>query len=252
MAEDIGAAAAVPILRDGKSVGVFLFLLQEAFSLTDDVVGLIEKMVENVAFALTNFEREKERKSAERAVRRSSDMFAALSATNSAILQASNVDEMLRLACESVAKGGRSLGAAAIFLKQSGSDLLQPAASSGTLVTIIEQMTLSIDPSHPFGGGLHGPAYREQTLQISYDTEADVRTQPWFTPGSVPHGCAAVPLTMQGKSVGVLFFFFSRTSGRKDEGITQLMSDIGRNVSFGLEQLSVRLKRNARPGCSPP
>jgi diguanylate cyclase (GGDEF)-like protein len=235
MGEDVGAAAAVPILREGKSVGVFLFLIQEAFSLTDDVVGLIEKMVENVSFALANFERDEERKAAERLVRRSSDMFAALSATNSAILQASNADEMLHMACESVAKGGRSLGAAAIFMKQADSDLLQPAAASGTLVATIEEMILSVDPSHPFGGGLHGPAFREQTLQISYDTDADPRTRPWLTSGLIPHGCAVVPLTKYGKSVGVLFFFFSRTSGRKDEGITQLMSDIGRHLSFGLE-----------------
>jgi GAF domain-containing protein len=65
--EGIGAVAAVPILRDGRSIGVFLFFLAEAGSLTDQIVGLLERMVENVSFALHNFEREKERKRAERA-----------------------------------------------------------------------------------------------------------------------------------------------------------------------------------------
>jgi GAF domain-containing protein len=54
--QDIGAAAAVPILRDGTSIGVFLFLPSDAGSLTDKVVGLIERMVENVSFALGVFE----------------------------------------------------------------------------------------------------------------------------------------------------------------------------------------------------
>lgn len=235
MGEGVGAAAAVPILHQGKSVGVFLFLVREPNSLTDEVVSLIERVTENVSFALSNFERERERKVGERALRRSSDMFAALSATNSAILQARNVDEMLKLACESVARGGRSLGAAAIFLKQPASEWLRPAAASGNLVEAIARMPLSVDPDSPYGGGLHGPAFREQLLQISYDTETDPRTQPWYSEGSVPHGCAAVPLTKNGVSEGVLFFFFGRTSGREDQGILQLMRDIGRNVSFGLE-----------------
>jgi diguanylate cyclase (GGDEF)-like protein len=235
MGEGVGAAAAIPILRGGRSIGVFLLLVGEAGSLGDDVVSLLERMAENVAFAIGGFERERERKAGERALRRSSDMFAALSATNSAILQATDQGEMLRLVCESVSKGGQSLGAAAIFLKESGSEWLKPAAASGALVDTISKMPLSIDPNHKFGGGLHGPAFREQTLQITYDTAIDPRTQPWYARGAVPHGCAAVPLTKYGVSEGVLFFFFARTSGREDAGILQLMSDIGKNVSFALE-----------------
>jgi diguanylate cyclase (GGDEF)-like protein len=235
MAEGIGAAAAIPILRDGQSIGVFLLIVAEAESLSDDVVSLLQRMAENVSFAIGGFERERERKSGERALRRSSDMFAALSATNSAILQATDQDEMLRLVCESVSKGGQSLGAAAIFLKQLDSEWLKPAAASGALVETISRMPLSTNPDSKFGGGLHGPSFREQTLQITYDTAIDPRTQPWYARGAVPHGCAVVPLTKSGVSEGVLFFFFARTSGREDAGILQLMSDIGKNVSFALE-----------------
>ena len=35
-------------LKDGRSIGVFLFFLAEAGSLTDQIVGLMERMVENV------------------------------------------------------------------------------------------------------------------------------------------------------------------------------------------------------------
>jgi len=101
----IGALAAVPILQDGVSIGVFLFLLKDADTLNDEIVRLLERMVRNVSFALANFEREKQRKQTERANRRISDMFAALSAVNSAILQVRSVDEMFRQVCESVTKG---------------------------------------------------------------------------------------------------------------------------------------------------
>src|SRR5205085_2001324 len=86
-----------------------------------------------------------------------------------------------------------------------------------------------------YGNGLHGAAFREQTLQISYDVTTDPRTQPWITEQTRPHGCAAVPLICGGESIGVLYFFFARTSGRADPGIMQLMMDIGANVSFGLD-----------------
>ena len=63
------AAAAVPILRDGASIGVFLFYEDEAYSLNRDTVTLLERMVANVSFALGNFERDSGRKRAERANR---------------------------------------------------------------------------------------------------------------------------------------------------------------------------------------
>ena len=35
--EEIGSAASVPLLRNGRSVGVFLFMLKEANAITDEV-----------------------------------------------------------------------------------------------------------------------------------------------------------------------------------------------------------------------
>ena len=233
--QDIGAAAAVPILKNGASIGVFLFFLAEVGSLTGEIVSLMERMVENVSFALRNFEQDRERKLAERANRRMSHMFAALSGTNTAILRARNIEEMFQSVCDSVTKGGRSLGAAAIFMQEPDSLMLKFVAASGELVRHIKIMRLSLDPADPYGGGLHGPAFREQKLVITYDTATDPRTQRWVSADAPPHGCAAVPLIKNGRSVGILYFFFGRTSGQEDTGITQLMSDIAENVSFGLE-----------------
>jgi diguanylate cyclase (GGDEF)-like protein len=246
--EGIGAAAAVPILKDGRSIGVFLFFLAEAGSLTDPIVGLMERMVENVSFALRGFEQVKEHEQAERATRRMSHMFAALSGTNTSILRARNVEEMFQNVCDSVTKGGRSLGAAAIFIQEPDSLMMKFAAASGELVQNLKAMRLSLDPADPHGGGLHGPAFREQRLVIANDTSADPRTRPWVSPDAPPHGCAAVPLVKNGQSVGILFFFFARTSGQEDVGITQLMSDIGENVSFGIEMFE-REQQKERISC---
>jgi diguanylate cyclase (GGDEF)-like protein len=230
----VGAAAAVPILRNGRSIGVFLFLLAEAGSLTDGRIGLIERMVENVSFALEMFERERERNHAERANRRLTDMFAALSSTNTAIVRARSADEMFTLVCNAVARGGRSLGAAAIFLAEPGSKWLKMAAASGELVDLIEKMPLSLDPDDPYGQGLHGPAFREQEIQTCGDTSEDPRTKLWNVPEAARHGCAVVPIIQHGHSAGVMFFFFKPVA-KLDEKVSQLMVDIAENVSFGLE-----------------
>jgi diguanylate cyclase (GGDEF)-like protein len=246
--EGIGAAAAVPILKNGASIGVFLFFFAEVGSLTDEIVSLMERMIENVSFALRNFERDRERKLAERATRRMSHMFAALSGTNTSILRARNIEEMFQSVCDSVTKGGRSLGAAAIFIQEPDSLLLKFAAASGELVHYLKTLRLSLDSADPYGGGLHGPAFREQKLVITYDTLADPRTRRWASPDAPPHGCAAVPLIKNGQSVGILYFFFGRTSGQEDTGITQLMSDIAENVSFGLEMFE-REQQKERISC---
>jgi diguanylate cyclase (GGDEF)-like protein len=234
-ADRIGAAAAVPLLNDGASIGVFLFFVETAHSFTDDIVGLLERMLENVSFALQGFEREKQRKQMERANRRLTDMFAALSATNTAILRARNATDMFKMVCESVAKGGKSLGAAAIFLAQPDSHWLKLVTAAGQGMDTINHLKLSIDPDNPYGQGLAGPAFREQKLMLTYDLLADSRTSNQADHKRSPYGGAAAPLIVAGRSVGIIFFFFGRTSGTGDEGIQQLMRDIAENVSFGIE-----------------
>jgi diguanylate cyclase (GGDEF)-like protein len=232
---DIGSVAAIPLLRNGASVGVFLFMLNEANALTDEVVSLLERLVANVSFALDIFERDEQRAKAERANRRLTDMFAALSASNTAILRASDRMEMFQLVCNAVAGAGKSLGAAAIFIKKRSSDMLQLAASAGQSLDAIRMMEISVDPAHPRGNGLGGPAFRTQTLTIIHDLSADSRTSKHIAPGHQPYGAAAVPLITGGVSVGIIYFFFARTSGDGDEDILQLMRDIGANISFALD-----------------
>ena len=57
----VGAAAAVPIIRNGTSVGVLMFYLSEPGTLDDHAVGLMERMAANISFGLENFARERAR-----------------------------------------------------------------------------------------------------------------------------------------------------------------------------------------------
>ncbi|MGY4450250.1 GAF domain-containing protein [Bradyrhizobium sp. i1.3.1] len=84
----IGAAAALPLLCNGKSVGVLYVTRREAGSLNEQMVSLFERMSANISYALDNFARETARQTSELATRRLNRMFGALSATNEAILRA--------------------------------------------------------------------------------------------------------------------------------------------------------------------
>ena len=67
-AAGVMAGAAVPLLRGDRAVGVLLFYSDQEGAFDEEVVKLLQRMAENVAFALDNFEREVERKQAEQRI----------------------------------------------------------------------------------------------------------------------------------------------------------------------------------------
>lgn len=62
----IRSAAAVPIVRDGQPIGVFVLAANSRFAFDADGVALLERMAANVVFALENFEHEAQRKEGEK------------------------------------------------------------------------------------------------------------------------------------------------------------------------------------------
>ena len=67
-AAGVMAGAAIPLLRGGCAVGVLLFYADQEGAFDEEVVKLLQRMAENIAFALDNFEREAERKRAEQRI----------------------------------------------------------------------------------------------------------------------------------------------------------------------------------------
>jgi diguanylate cyclase (GGDEF)-like protein len=61
----IRSAAAVPILREGRPVGAIAFYLDMLGSIDEEMVSLMTRMAENVAFALDNFDRAEARAEAD-------------------------------------------------------------------------------------------------------------------------------------------------------------------------------------------
>ncbi len=84
-----------------------LFISSESDTFTPEFAELLQRLADNVSFALGNFDRADEKARAEEQKDRLTRMFAALSATNEAIMRAKSRRELFELVCEAAAVGGQ-------------------------------------------------------------------------------------------------------------------------------------------------
>src|SRR6266542_625457 len=95
-------------------------------------------------------------------------MFAALSATNEAIMRAKSRTELFELVCEAAVVGG-NFTSTAIVLERSGADRDRAC-----------EVQLSTDPAKPEGQGITGTAFRTRKPCISNDYLGDFGTSAHF------------------------------------------------------------------------
>ncbi len=238
-ARQIGArtAAAVPIRRHGSCIGALLFYLDQPNALDDEIIGLLERMAENVSFALDNFERERARD-------RTARMFAALTATNEAILRARSADEMFEMVCRAAVDQGKLLGTA-IFMAEAGSSWFELAAHTSVFPEVTAKLRFSWDPAIPEGHGMGGTAFRTGKPCISDDVPNDPRARPWLplVQASGLTACGVFPLFAGADPVGVIYFFFGSGVDQLDDEMSKLMGRIAENISFGLEMFEREANR---------
>jgi len=233
--EGIRAAAALPLVRGGASVGVLLVFFAEVGAADDEIVSLLARMVENVVFALDGLDSEAERKKNERAARRLARMYAALSATNEAIIRSKSPQELYERICDASVRGGKSI-ATAVLLAEPDSPWLKAVAGSGDVMELVKITRFSIDPDNPYGGGVVGQAFRDRKLAINADILNSEQGRPWREAGLAVNAvaCAAAPLTKKGQSIGVLMIFFGK-SWAADEEVMALLARLAENISFALD-----------------
>ena len=87
--------------------------------------------------------------------------FAALSATNEAILYAKSPEELYGQVCEAAFSSGDFL-ATAVFLLEAGTDMLRFAAGFGEDIKRLRRIDISIVADTPEGSGVCGQAFRDQ------------------------------------------------------------------------------------------
>jgi diguanylate cyclase (GGDEF)-like protein len=240
----IGAAGAFPLSRGELTVGLLIAYFGSINALDEERISLLATLTDNLSFALNNFDREAEFRSSERATRRLARMFAALSATNEAILRAKSPAELYQLVCDAGVHGGKFFGAT-VLLNEPGSPWLTAVAGTGGTDALVKQARFSIDPESPYGKGVCGTAFRTQQPCVNKDILNSEQARPWHEASrqSGVVACAALPLIKRGQSIGVLLFFLAK-SWAADEEIIALLTRLAENVSFALENFEREDIRN--------
>ncbi len=128
--DGVRAAAAFPLLRCGQAIGILLFISAEQDMFTPEFVDLLRRLADNVSFALRNFDLADQKNEADKQEGRLTRMFAALSATNEAIMRAKSRTELFELACEAAVLGG-PFTSATIAMASPDEHFLRIAASNG-------------------------------------------------------------------------------------------------------------------------
>ena len=224
----VGAAAALPLTCNGRCVGVLLVTMQEAGSLSEEIVSLLQRMSDNISYALDNFDREAARA-------RLSRMFAALSATNEAIVRAASRTELFELVCEAAVFGG-NFTSTIIALQRPGADFLETVGAAGPDRERAKVVRISADPGRPEGQGITGRALRARRPYISNDYLTEFGRQGHFygvaKTGGTQAG-AAFPLLKGGEPFGALVFLSSELGAFSPE-LIELLQRLAENVSFAL------------------
>ena len=120
------SSAALPLLDGDRVEGVLIFNSTEPDTFTPEFVDLLQRLADNVAFALDNFDRADEKAKAEKQKERLTGMFEALSATNEAIMRVKTRAELFELVCQAAVLGGMFASATIALAEPDGEFLRSP------------------------------------------------------------------------------------------------------------------------------
>lgn len=173
---------------------------------------------------------------AERAASRATKIYAALSATNEAIIHSSSPEELFQAVCDAAIESG-GMTTAAMMMPKPGSDLMALKAMAGRGRAIMEAAVISTDPQRPEGRGLIGRAFHTGEPCVTDDYLEDERTAHWHTlvrNHTQLKSAASVPILRNGRSVGTLYLS-SRERRAFDAEIIALLVRMAANLSFALQ-----------------
>jgi diguanylate cyclase (GGDEF)-like protein len=229
------SGAAFPLLVAGQAVGVMFFISSEKHTFTPEFAELLQRLTDNVSFAIGNFDRADDKARTESQKERLTRMFASLNATNEAIMRAKSRAELFDLVCEAAAGGG-GFTSTTIALATPGSDLLRIVATAGPTAETTRHVRLSVNEANPEGRGLSGSAFRTRRPCISNDYVTDQRVSAFHAVvrADGAQSGAAYPLLVGGEAVGVMIYMSSE-KGTFTPEFSELLQRLADNVSFAIE-----------------
>jgi diguanylate cyclase (GGDEF)-like protein/PAS domain S-box-containing protein len=183
------------------------------------------------------------RKRAEMAERRLRQMFAALSATNDAIMRVESADLLYQKVCMAAVDGG-GFQTAAVIVPDEASGAANVVAAAGKLAERLVTIGMSLDSNSDKYARLVDVAYQTQSHAVSNHFLKDERVSRWHD-AAKEHGiasAAALPMVRDGRTYGVLLFH-SAERNAFDSEIVALLHRMTDNVAFALDTFEHEAER---------
>lgn len=184
-----------------------------------------------------------ERKSAEAKIQRLTDLYAALSQCNQAIVRCANKEELFPQICRDAVQFGK-MKMAWIGLVDAETRLIRPVASFGDGTEYLDGIEISLDADKPSGQGPTGIACRENQPVWCQDYQNDPMTAPWRE-RSLRYGwgaSAALPLLQDGLVAGV-FCLYTGEVDAFDAAARNLLVEMAMDISYALDRFSNEHRR---------
>jgi PAS domain S-box-containing protein len=176
-----------------------------------------------------------ERKNAEGRIRRLSQMYATLSATNKAIVHSPSEGELFAEICRATTEYGGIFGAT-IRIADDEAKLLRVVACSDSVRTAGVGIAASTDPALRESRNFAAIAYRENRTVIVNDMANDPSDSGWQRRGRAAgiRSAATLPLRRGGKPVGVLTLN-AREPCFFDPDMLRMLDEMAMDISFALD-----------------
>ena len=186
-----------------------------------------------------------ERHEAQRKILRLSNLYAALSQMNQAIVRGHDRDSLLTDICRIAVEFGK-LQLAWIGLIDESSRMVRVAARYGDDAGYLDQIQVSTDPEKAVGRGPIGIAIREQRTYVSGEFSTDPVSGPWREAAAQAgfRSVAAVPLRHDSKVIGSLTVYSSEP-GFFDDATVELLEEMTDDVAFALDGLTREERRRS-------
>jgi len=175
-----------------------------------------------------------ERKGIEAKIQRMTNLYAALSQCNQAIVRCVTEEELFPQICRDAVKFG-GMKMAWIGMVDPVSHWIRPVASFGDGVDYLNNIRISTDADSPFGQGPTGIALRENRPYWCQDFMHDPSTEPWHEQGE-RYGWAAsasLPLHRNGTAIGA-FTLYSDTVNAFDDAERDLLLEMVLDINYAL------------------
>ncbi|MFL6653412.1 MAG: EAL domain-containing protein [Sulfurifustis sp.] len=170
-------------------------------------------------------------------------LYAALSATNEAILRARSPEALYQGVCDAAVYGGKFISAS-MLIPDPQTHWINLVAGTGSPKELLRLVRASIDETIPEGRGIVATAYRTRAICVCDDVQNDPRTRPWHAAArraGVVSG-AAVPVLCADSVPGILLFN-SADANDFDAETVRLLERLAQNIAFALENLEHEASR---------